>query len=323
MTTSERWIANIEEACAEPEPASSNRSITILHYRLSEALAHALGRKGGPNFHSWAVWGSRKAGVTIRQEDLESAIRNATTVAIFVGSAIGVGTGILAGHTLHWSAGYLAAGIGAAVGAMTGGWTGRQIAIWSRAKAAKLILLGNQIVLRDIGEQSARFLELLESGATPEGREGFFAGLRPGATERQGQDRLAAAFRFYLAAFETNDPESKRAAMIAGNCEIVYHEHIRLEPYIRGAMPWIVRRCTTERWMTFEIGDRVLAVGQDVPGISTPTAARDWARIEERMRYVFALFREFHDAPEVFAVPYARTQTCQVPKASVHERSTP
>jgi len=165
-------------------------------------------------------------------------------------------------------------------------------------------LLGNQTVLRDIGEQSARFLELLEEGATREGRERFFAGLRPGATEKQGQDRLAAAFRFYLAAFYTSDLESKRAAMIAGNCEIVYHEHIRLEPYIRGAMPWIVRRCTTERWMTFEIGERVLAVGEDVPGTSTSTAARDWAKIQERMRYVFALFRKFHDAPEVFSTPY-------------------
>jgi hypothetical protein len=308
MTSSERWIAKIEEACAEPDATSSNRSITILHYRLSEALADALGREGGPNFHSWAVWGSRKAGVTIRQEDLDSAIRNATTVAIFVGSAIGVGTGIFAGHALHWSPSYLTAGIGAAVGAMTGGWMGRQIAIWSRAKAAKLILLGNQTVLRDIGEQSARFLELLEKEATNEARDYFFAGLRPGPTEEHGQDRLATAFRSYLAAFETNDPESKRAAMIGGNCDIVYHEHIRLEPYIRGAMPWIVRRCTTERWMTFEIGDRVLAVGDDVPGTSTPTAARDWAKIKERMRYVFALFREFHDAPEVFSTPYANME---------------
>jgi hypothetical protein len=57
--------------------------------------------------------------------------------------------------------------------------------------------------------------------------------------------------------------------------------------------------------MTFEIGQRVLAVGEDVPGTQTPTAARDWAKIEERMRYVFALFHEFHNTPEVFCRPYA------------------
>jgi hypothetical protein len=321
MTTSEQWIAEIKEACAEADPASSNRSITILHYRLSEALAEALGREGGPNFHSWAVWGSRKAGVTIRQEDLESAIRNATATAGIVGGLAGIATGMVAGRRLHWPREYLRAALGLALGAMTGGWTGRQIAIWSRRKAAKLILLGNQTVLRDIGEQSARFLELLEEGATHEGRERFFVGLRPGATEEHGQDRLAAAFRFYLAAFEANTLEDKRAAMIAGNCKIVYHEHIRLEPYIRGAMPWIVRRCTTERWMTFEIGERVLAVGEDVPGTSTSTAARDWTKIEERMRYVFAVFRKFHDAPEVFSTPYAGMEKGPLPDHNRRWRS--
>jgi len=39
---------------------------------------------------SWAVWGSRKAGVTIRQEDLDSAIRDAFVVAGGVGVATGV-----------------------------------------------------------------------------------------------------------------------------------------------------------------------------------------------------------------------------------------
>jgi len=92
--------------------------------------------------------------------------------------------------------------------------------------------------------------------------------------------------------------------MIAGNCEIVYHEHLKLEPYIRGAMPFIVRRCATQRLMTYEIGERVLMVGEDLPGISVSTAARNWTRIEDRMRYVFALFRKFHNAPEVFSMPY-------------------
>jgi hypothetical protein len=242
---------------------------------------------------------------------LESAIRNATTVAISVGSAIGVGTGIFAGHALHWSPSFVTAGIGAAVGATTGGWTGRQIAIWSRKKAAKLMLRGNQIVIQDIGKQSARFLELLEDGATREGREAFFAGLRAGPTERHGQDRLATAFRSYLAAFDSSDVEAKRAAMIAGNCEIVYHEHIRLEPYIRGAMPFIIRRCVTQRWMGYEVGNRTLTVGEHLPGSSEPTAAKNWALIDQRMRYVFALFREFHGAPEVFAAPFSEAEMKQ------------
>jgi hypothetical protein len=315
MTTSARWIRAVEDACAEPDPPRSNQLITRLHYLLSEALAEGLGREGGPNFHSWAVWGSRKAGVTIRQEDLDSAISDATVTAGVVGSVIGAATGVFAGRWLPWASDYFTAAAGAGIGTLTGGWTGKQIAIWSRGKAAKLMLRGNQIVIRDIGEQSARFLELLENGATSKGREEFFAGLRAGPTERHGQDRLATAFHSYLAAFDSNDVEVKRAAMIAGNCEIVYHEHLQLEPYIRSAMPFIVRRCATQRLMTYEIGERVLTVGEDLPGISAPTAARNWAKIEERMRYVFALFRKFHNAPEVFSTPYPDVEMALIKEA--------
>jgi hypothetical protein len=311
MTTSERWIREIDNVCGEPDPARSNQSITMLHYTLSEALADKLGREGGPNFHSWAVWGSRKAGATIRQEDLDSAIRHATVTAGVVGALIGAATGVFAGRLLQWSPDYLTAALGAGIGILSGGWTGKQIAIWSRGKAAKLVLEGNQIVLQDIGMQSARFLELLENGATSDGRDAFFACLRDGRTEQHGQDRLKSAFRSYLAAFDSHDLETKRAAMIAGNCEIVYHEHIRLEPYIRGAMPFIIRRCATQRLMTYEIGERILTVGDDIPGIPTATAARNWTKIEQRMRYVFALFRKFHNAPEVFSMPYPEMEMAQ------------
>jgi hypothetical protein len=319
MITSERWVGAIEDACAEPDPARSNRLITRLHYLLSEALAEELGREGGPNFHSWAVWGSRKAGVTIRQEDLDSAIRNATLTAAVVVAVIGAAAGVFAGRWLGWAADYFTTavitGFGACVGALTGSWAGRQIAIWSRKKAAKLMLRGNQIVIQDIGRQSARFLELLENGAANEGREAFFAGLRAGPTERHGQDRLTDAFHFYLAAFDSNDLQTKRAAMIAGNCEIVYHEHIRLEPYIRGAIPFILRRCATRRWMTYKVGETVLTVAEDLPGMATPTAAKNWAKIEQRMRYVFALFRMFHNAPEVFSRPNLEMEMAEIREA--------
>jgi hypothetical protein len=304
MTTSERWTRAISEACAEAQPALSNRAITQVHHGLSEALAHHLGRSGGPNFHTWAVWGSRKAGVTIRQEDLDSAIRNATVTAGIVGGIVGATAGLSSGRLLQILTNPINAMIGTSLGAVAGGWTGRRIAIWSREKAASLVLAGNKTVLVDIGTQSARFLELLESGASSDDRRTFFAGLRPGPTEIQGQDRLATAFHSYLVALDSTDPTIRREAMIAGNCEIVYHEHIRLEPYIRGAMPFIIRRCATDRLMSYEIGEKILKVGEDLPDSQTSTAARDWTRIEERMRYVFSLFRSQHDTPEVFSKPY-------------------
>ena len=92
--------------------------------------------------------------------------------------------------------------------------------------------------------------------------------------------------------------------MIDGNCEIVFHEHIRLEPYIHGAMPFIIQRCATQRLMTYEVGTTILTVGDNIPGVPNPTAAKNWTNIDERMRYVFALFRKFHNSPEVFSAPY-------------------
>ncbi len=129
MSTAKRWIAAIEEACAEPDPARSNRLITALHYWLSEALVDQLGQSGGPNFHTWAVWGSRKAGSTIRQEDLESAIDQATATAGGIGGVIGAAVGVLSGPFLSVAPDLLIAALGAGIGALGGGCAGRALAV--------------------------------------------------------------------------------------------------------------------------------------------------------------------------------------------------
>src|SRR4029077_2990904 len=72
------WERAIREAVDDPDPVLANLKITRCHYLLSRALGDVLGPDAGANFHSWAVWGSRKAGVTIRQEDLDQARRDGT-----------------------------------------------------------------------------------------------------------------------------------------------------------------------------------------------------------------------------------------------------
>ncbi len=59
----------IEAACATEDPRLCNLRVTLGHYDLSLALRDALGADAGANFHTWAVWGSKKAGTTIRRED--------------------------------------------------------------------------------------------------------------------------------------------------------------------------------------------------------------------------------------------------------------
>ena len=58
--TAEEWNKSIADAIDAPNPTLSNLRITRVHYRLSCALQDAIGPAAGPNFHSWAVWGSRK-----------------------------------------------------------------------------------------------------------------------------------------------------------------------------------------------------------------------------------------------------------------------
>jgi hypothetical protein len=218
---------------------------------------------------------------------------------------------------------------GALLGAGCGIACGRWLIRRSRSRSASLILAGNRTVLADIGLQTARFVEwLTQPAATNNGLIAFLAGI-------PSQPLLRQAFTQYYAARQATTTADKQAATYFGNCFAVWHEHERLEPYIRGAMPLIIRRCVTQRLLQFDIGARRLAVAHDVPAdaalLHLPassealtqlqrisgeavadaaghTAARDWTRIQERMRYIFALFRAFHTDPEVSAAPYQAEQ---------------
>lgn len=327
------WDREIAEAIETTDPSLSNRKITLVHYRLSQVLQSVTGADAGANFHTWAVWGSRKAGVTIRQEDLGEAIRNATIVSGLVG--------LFGGLSVSWISIWLwltnlpwwLVPASAIVGALCGGLTGRQIAIYSRREAARLILHGNRIVLEEIGKVTARFVAAFheQKAKDADSLHAFLNQLRPGNTESGGQDLLRQAFTQYYIARYAQDPKHKHEAAFFANCLAVYHEHIRLEPYIRRSMPFIIRKCATKRMMQFDVGSVSLKVSEEVPaldGLPFPKSltrlsdpqlsaffdhepgwragtARDWTNIDDRMRYVFRLFRTMHLESAVFEKPYS------------------
>ena len=325
----------IQLALREVDPVLANLKITRCHHLLAQALQQALGEGAGANFHSWAVWGSRKAGVTIRQEDLDQARRDGSMVGGVAGALVGVSCGWLLG----WNLGWLPAA--ALLGAACGLATGRLIIKHSRRRSASLILAGNRTVLEDIGLQTARFVDWLTQPAPriPLVLADFLAELPAGPT---GQELLPQAFTHYFEAHTATSAAEKQRATYLGNCFAVWHEHVRLEPYIQGAMPLIIRRCVTRRLLQFDIGTLRLAVAQDVPvpavlaeavAHTTPalnllrsvggevvdgaasfagTAARDWTRIKERMRYVFALFHAFHTESQVCLAPYTADQLAAI-----------
>ena len=334
------WEREITKAIETTDPSLSNRLITLVHYRLSQVLHSVTGTDAGANFHTWAVWGSRKAGVTIRQEDLGEALRNATVVSGIVGFLVGLAVSGLSVAfwltNLPWAIVIPSALVGMVCGALTGRW----IATYSRREASRLVLEGNRIVLEDIGKQTARFVELFHNkhDADPKSLEDFLSQLRTGETSSGGQDLLRRAFANYYTARYTKDIKQKHECTYFANCLAVLHEHIRLEPYIKRSMPFIIRKCATKRLMQFDVGQVKLKVSEEVPpleGVPFPpslhelssqeledflngengwggdlvaTPARDWTRIRDRMRYIVQLFRAMHLDRSVFSEPYTSEQ---------------
>jgi hypothetical protein len=257
------WNRLIRKAVEEPDPVLSNLKVTRAHYLLS--LRDATGPEAGANFHSWAVWGSRKAGLTVREEGLDRAMREVTLLSLCAGLLTGFLLGVALGFWLPWWGVLLLSAFGAVCGTVTGrGWL-----LFGRRRAAELMLAGNRTVLEDIGGQTARFVCWLAetSGRDAKAWPTFLEGFRPGKAEEGGQDLLRRAFSQYFQAAVSQDLDQKRQAAYFANCLAIWHEHFRLQPYITGSLPWIVRRCVTYRLMRFDVGPLRLAVGDDVPSL--------------------------------------------------------
>ena len=343
--TMAHWDALITESVETPVPVLANFKITRIHYLLSEALQDVVSREAGANFHSWAVWGSRKAGVTIRQEDKDQASRDATIVAGIVGAVVGAGLGCQVAAIASWD--LLVSIVGwLVIGTAVGGYCGFLLAGYTRNVAARLVFDGNAIVLDDIGRATARYLEYAQRVHTHNGDRGalwsaFLTQFRDGPTDRGGQDLLRRAFLQYEAARLAEDSKTRHECTYFANCLAILHEHIRLQPYISRSLPFLIRKCVTQRLMTFSVGEKLLAVHEDVPSLDDAkfpstlttidsvelreflegsegwdpgrgtlknTRAKDWTKIRERMAYIVNLFRTRHLDSNVVESPYSPSQ---------------
>ena len=313
---------------------------------MSEALQELTGKEAGPNFHSWAVWGSKKAGVTIRQEDLDSALKNAAIVSGIVGFIVGSIAAALTVWFFIETSVLIKIGLillGGAIGAIAGSLAGRAIARYSRREAARLILEGNRTVLEDIGGITAKFADYFQDrDFNADKLSEFDKNFRIGKTSDGGQNLLREAFRAYAKAATAEATDEKWQWTCFGNCLAILHEHIRLQPYISKSLPFIIRRCVTQRMMTFDVGEISLSVAREFSENDTnygvvelneaqktrlielmktecaaenislnslfdetkTFAADNWTNIEQRMRYVWKLFTRFHLEPQVRSKPF-------------------
>jgi hypothetical protein len=300
-----RWSARIDEAVDDRDPVLSNLRITLLHRELSIALRWLIGDDSGANFHTWAVWGSKTAGRTIRREDLPVPMRAVTPTGVLGGAGAaalmrrsrsrgreggraGTGRGGTGrGGTRSAGTGRggsgrggpgRAAAVAVAGGASLGAAAGREVGRLAD-RAARSIFAGNATVLDDIGRQSARFLSASGSDVA---FEAFEAQLRPGPPEAGGQDLLRGAYRHYREAARAADPDHRDELMLYANLLAILHEHHRLEPYIDDSLPKPVRRLVTARLLGFSIGHESMRVSGNVAPDHGAAFPATLATIEDR-----------------------------------------
>ncbi len=332
------WNEQVGGAIATPDPVLANLRITVTHYHLSLALRELLGPQAGANFHTWAAWGSKKAGVTIRQED----VPHIRAGALFAGGALGALSTAELRHRLA-----RARNISFVTGILLGGLGIRTLTRQLLDHASRMILEGNITVLADIGRQSARFVSTFYGHANPDAErlDGFLAQLQPGQAAAGGQDLLAKAFTHYYRAWHAQDLNEKHEQMLLANLYAILHEHIRLQPYIVGAMPLLARRLITHRLLNFYAGLRRMSVGRDVAPFEDPgcpctlrhiesaellgflggpngwdrtldsvlgSHANNWADIHDRMNFICDLFRQYHFDATLFTAPYDDRQRADI-----------
>lgn len=332
------WEDQIGRAISSPDPVLANLRITVTHYRLSLALREIVSPEAGANFHTWATWGSKQAGATIRQED----VPHVRALALLTGGGLGLlgtaevrhrlgGTRLLASTT----------------GTLLGSWGIHALTQQLLDHASRMILGGNITVIDDIGRQTARFVSTFHGHPEPDAQrlEVFLGALRPGPSAAGGQTLLKNAFTHYYQARHAQDLNEKHEQMLLANLYTILHEHIRLQPYIAGAMPLLARRLTTQRLLNFYIGLRKMSVGKDVVPLDdvdcpctlrhlenaellgflggpggwdrTPDSllgshAANWADIHDRMNFICDLFRTYHFAPGLFIAPYTDAQCVDI-----------
>lgn len=206
----------IRRVAALQDPVIRNLQITQCYHELAVAARGALGE--GANWCALATWASKQAGQSIRKEDLVRSFEQ-----LLESWAAAPPPGI---------AGAAGPDIGASLAALRDAIS--PSAAFDRSSEA--VAEGNRKVFVEIGYEFARFLSLLGSGAPDDDRlQDFIEGLNPGDPP-EGQRYLRQAFRHYVRAIEAETARSQAEWMLLANLEIGWHEQVRLQPEILGAL---------------------------------------------------------------------------------------
>jgi hypothetical protein len=202
------------------DPVLRNYMITQRYHDLSVELARLI---AGPNANwcTFATWASGTAGESIRDEEVPAVV-----VDILRGE-----------EQLERMLGEL----GRALGDTPPDLSPLDIFDLARDTLARVrsqVADGNRKVFAELAPAFATFVACFgPDGAIDRAAlDRFLATLRPGASDRDGQELLRQAFPAYAAASQEQEPSRRAQWMLLGNCLIGLHEQTRLQPNIAAAM---------------------------------------------------------------------------------------
>jgi hypothetical protein len=268
----------LQAITAEPDPVLRNQAITAHYVRLSRRMEQVVGSTDA-NWLHFGAWASASAGVVIR------------------GDHVPIELPIDAGR--------------------------------------EAVLAGNTAIIADVAPRFDRFLEI--AGTSRSLVEDVSHDHLLTETSR-----LADAFRCYavLATTDVTSASDRAQLMLRANLGIAHHEQAFADALIDAAIPGqglVGRLATATIVLRFPDGD--LRVSRDVPApayldgrqwpddldpISDPQLLRladeygqhldstrnsdapDWQDLDERMGYIFCLFRAFQQDPAIRTAPRTR-----------------
>ena len=207
--------AGIDRILAISNPVERNYAITQGYHDLSQAFAKLVGDDNA-NWTTYAVWASRQAGVTIRQEDAPRQLVEAFEKSAEIGRAL---------EQARSRLGPLGALIPPVSGLLTAGDEGLDL-------ISHEIATGNTKVFAEISREFSRFIEAF-GGATHYDQarvDAYLAGFRP--DQAAFRDGMAA----YAKAMFEPDAEKKAELMLLGNARVGLHEQTFLQENIERSM---------------------------------------------------------------------------------------
>jgi len=291
------WSARIDEAVDDRDPVLSNLRITLVHRELSIALRRLIGDDSGANFHTWAVWGSKTAGRTIRREDLPVPLRALTSAGVLGRLADRAARSIYGGNATVLDD------------------IGRQSARFLSAAGSAEAFEAFETQLRP-GPPETGGQDLLRA-AYRHYREAAYAADPDHRDELMLYANLLAILHEHHRLepyIDASLPKPVRRLVTARLLGFsIGHESMRVSENVApdhgAAFP--VTLATIE--------DRDLATLLDGPGglDRTPdsldgSAAHDWTELSDRMNFICDLFRSRQLDPELFEPPYTDAQDAAI-----------